>query len=194
MEQIVEYQSIKTLGDISKTFASIPMTVEVVEGAPKMTIANFEGFKVLISNLVKEYENEDDIIITDNNVSVYEKEAAQIKKLADQVNKDAKAFVDEFALGLLGRTTGKNKVDGQVQIIKNILMSAYDKIRSKTTHYRDLKKAEEERENQLVGEVVNETTPTQAKMFLFSAMMSEEKVEDFKNYCSKNHIEIKEIK
>lgn len=186
MEQIVEYSSVKTITDITKKFANIPIHAVVNDqGRVQFTIAKFDSFKALVSSLIADYENEENIVVNENNVVIYEREASQIKKLAEQVKKDAQAFVDEFSVNLLGKTRGKNKVDGQVQIIGKELMNAYDRIHKKTVEYRNSLKVEETKEDAItVDSVVVDNSAW------FTVKMEPEKVDLFKKFCLENAIEI----
>ena len=189
MEQIVEYSQVKEITDILKTFASIPMSVDVIDDQPKFTIANYNEFKALMSMFAEDYKH--DIVITESNVSIYEKECANIKKLADKVKKDAKAFVDDFALSLLGKTTGKNKVKGQVQEIEEILMSAYKHIHEKTKYFREKSRREKENEEIINTEIVNEKV--QNEQFVYKVVrLSNEKLELLEKFCKENQIELLE--
>lgn len=187
MEQIVEYSSIKTIGDITKNFANIPINAFVNDkGRVQFTISNFPAFEALIKSLIAEYEDENKIIVNENNVSIYEKEASQLKKLAEQVKKDAQAFVDEFAINLLGKTKGKNKVDGQVQIIGKELMNAYDRIHKKTVEYRDSVRVAKE-------EVIEaEVEVKDTSLHIFAVQVPEDKKELFIKFLQENNLEYKQ--
>lgn len=183
MEQIVEYSSVKTITDITKKFANIPIHAVVNDqGRVQFTIANFKGFKALISSLIADYENEENIVVNENNVVIYEREASQIKKLADQVKKDAQAFVDEFSVELLGKTRGKNKVKGQVQIIGEELMNAYDKIHKKTKEFRELSREAKE-------EVIEAETTVVENTHMYAVKVPTEKKELFEKFLNENNLE-----
>lgn len=137
MEQIVKYTDIKKVDDIVKTFASIPMGVAVVDNQPKFTIANYVEFKALLENLLSEYDNE--IVITPNNLRVYEKEAASISNFMKMLTKDKKTFISQFTMDL----------ENEVKELKSMCEKTYDKIHSKTKEFRDM-------QNQKVIDVSNE--------------------------------------
>lgn len=189
MEQIVKYSDIKEITDILKTFANVPMCVDVVDGQPKFTIANYEEFKALISTLSEDYKKE--IVITESNVSIYEKDCAQLKKLADKVKKDAKTFVDDFALSLLGRTSSKIKVKGQVQEIEEILMSAYSHVHERTKAFREQARREKEQAEIITAEVSNEKV--EVEQFIYKVVrLTQDKLEKLVNFCKENQIELVE--
>ena len=191
MEQIVEYSEIKELTDILKTFATIPMAVDVVNGQPKFTIANHQAFIAMITAMANSYKDED-IVITESNISIWEKESANIKKLAEKIKKDAKAYVDDFALELLGRTTGKNKVKGQVHEAEEILMGAYSRIHEKTKAFREeTRKAKEEAEI-INAEVTNEKKVEAEPTIYTQVKLPVSKWDLFVKFCKENEIEIVE--
>ena len=164
MDQIIKYSDIKVISDITKKFANIPITVENESGIVKFTIPEYETFKQCIYNALKEYDN--DFIITDDNVSAYEKDAAQIKKLIDKTKKDSKEFVNKFADVLIGYY--------------------YEKIHTKTKAFRDVKKAKRYED---ILEIDAQPQPTGAYIQETIAIPVEQ-YNSFIDYCKNNNIKI----
>lgn len=176
MEQIIKYTDIKVISDITKKFANIPIVVESESGIVKFTIPNYEDFKQCIYNALSEYNG--DFIITDDNVSAYEKDAAQIKKLIDKTKKDSKAFINKFA----------DVLTNQVKDLTKTLSYYYDKIHDKTKDFRNLKKVKENDENiiEVNAKEVNELRIEKTVAIPFS------EYNDFVEYCKIKNIIIKE--
>lgn len=174
MDQIIKYSDIKVIGDITKKFANIPITVENESGIVKFTIPEFDAFKQCIYNALKEYDN--DFIITDDNVSAYEKDAAQIKKLIDKTKKDSKEFVNKFA----------DVLTNQVKIINELLGYYYEKIHTKTKAFRDVKKAKRYED---ILEIDAQPQPTGAYIQETIAIPVEQ-YNSFIDYCKNNNIKI----
>lgn len=190
MDQIISYSQIKTLSDINKTLASIPcMVIANEEGTPKFTIANYEEFKDLITRLVSEFTQEN-IVVTDRNVADYEKDASSINHLIKQIKDDAKTFVDDFALPLLGRG-GRKPFKGQVQELSEILKSTYDTIHSKTVSYREAVRLEKEKENAIEVEATECDLIIEDNLKEVIVIVPQFKMDSFKNYCLENNISIK---
>lgn len=188
MEQLIEYSNIKTLGDITKTFACIPMKATLVDGKPQFTIAGFEDFKSLITRLCEEYNQ--GITITENNVSTYEKEAAQINKLKKQVKDDAQSFVEQFTLSLLGNSKrGKNKVKGQVDVIQEILQETYNHIHEATSTFRNIKKQEKESLNVIEGDFIEQLVPSEENTSTIVLKVPNSELEGLKTYCLQHNID-----
>lgn len=190
MEQVVEYQEVKTVGDIVKTFASIPVMPIEKDGKVEFSIMNFPVFIDTLKRITAEYNA--DFIVNKDNVGTYEKEAAEIKKLSDKIAKDAKAYVDQFAVSLLGVTRGKAKKDGQVQIAQNILMNAYEKIHQRTEMVRAEIKAEKDEANVIEAEVIADTPSAPVAKYEVEIPLSAKA--SFEAYLSENHIKFKEVK
>lgn len=184
MEQIIKYSDIKTLTDINKNFARVPMGVQTSDGSsPIFTIVDYNEFKATIENILKnEYDREFDI--SEDNVVIYEKEASQIKKLATKIKADAVDFCDQFTIQLLGK---KNKHDGQVQEMEKLLMAYYDKIHQKTVAYRDSVRIEPE----TAIEVETVEVKEESKKVAYTIEVDSSKAVEFENYCRANGIQIK---
>lgn len=179
MDQIVSYSNIETVNDVVKTFASLPVTPiqDPDTGAIKFSIANFDSFYAMLGRITSEYDSE--FIVTDMNVSAYEKDAASIKKLAEFIKKGANEFVMAFAKDLVGVTKGKNRYDGQVQVCEKLLMKAYDAIHKKTVAFREEKKRLESSEEAEPAEFT-EVAPSNFTAYIVSVPNSD--IEEFEAY------------
>lgn len=175
MDQIIKYNDIKSVNDIVKKFVYIPMHAIQDDNGVKFTIANYNEFKQVVINLAQEYNKQ--FIITEDNVSVFEKDAASIKKLADKTKKDAKAFINQFG----------DTLTAQAKEINDICMKAYDNLHAQTVAFRNLKKINQE--TAIIAEIketpIGETT-------LISVVVPNGKINAFKEYCKDNDIIIKE--
>lgn len=190
MGQIVKYSDIKVVGDIVKTFASLPMEVNQDEnGKVTFSIADYPSFLALLANLTAEYDR--DFIVTKDNVGTYEKEAAQINKLSKFIKDGAKEYVMSFARELLGVTAGKNRYDGQVQMCEKVLKHAYDNIHTKTVAFREEQKR---LENIIDATDANITEPEEDGFAIFSVCVPKDEVEIFKRYLAIKKYEYKEVK
>ena len=112
--------------------------------------------------------------------------------MSDKIAKDAKAYVDQFAVSLLGVTRGKAKKDGQVQIAQNILMNAYEKIHQRTEMVRAEIKAEKDEANVIEAEVIADTPSAPVAKYEVEIPLSAKA--SFEAYLSENHIKFKEVK
>lgn len=190
MGQLVKYQDIKVVGDIVKTFASLPMEVNQDEnGKVTFSIADYPSFLALLANLTAEYDR--DFIVTKDNVGTYEKEAAQINKLSKFIKDSAKEYVMSFARELLGVTAGKNRYDGQVQMCEKVLKHAYDAIHSKTTAFREEQKR---LENVIDATESAMSDPTEQDYAIVSVCVPTGELDAFKRYLAIKKYDFKEVK
>lgn len=190
MGQIVKYSDIKVVGDIVKTFASLPMEVNQDEnGKVTFSIADFPSFIALLGSLTAEYDR--DFIVTKDNVGAYEKDAAQINKLSKFIKESAKDYVASFARDLLGVTAGKNRYDGQVQICEKVLKRAYDAIHEKTKAFREEQKR---LENVIDATESAMSEPTEEDYAIITICVPTAEKEEFVNFLKSKHYDFKEVK
>ena len=177
MEQIIKYSDIKSVNDIVKKFASVPMQpVQLENGEVKFTIANYQEFKATIGNLLEEYRKE--FVITKDNVSAFEKDAASIKKLGDKTKKDAKAFINQFS----------DTLTAQAKEIEEMCKSAYDYLHAQTVKYRDSLKIE--KSEPIIVETAEK--PQSAEMLELKVLIGKDQLNEFKAYCESKNIIVKE--
>lgn len=128
MDEIVKYSDIKKIDDIVKTFASIPIGITMQDNQPKFTIANYGEFRALIANLLSEYDKE--IIITPNNLRIYEKEGASISNFMKTLTKSKKEFIKQFT----------DDLENEYKELKSMCEATYNKIHKETVAFRDNQK------------------------------------------------------
>lgn len=176
MDQIIKYNDIKSVNDIVKKFASVPMHVQLKNSEIKFTIANYQEFKATIGNLLEEYHKQ--FIITKDNVSAFEKDAASIKKLGEKTKKDAKAFINQFS----------DTLTAQAKEIEEMCKSAYDYLHAQTVKFRDSIKIE--KSEPIIVET-QETAQT-AETLELKVLIGKDQLNEFKAYCASKNIIIKE--
>lgn len=177
MDQIVKYSEIKTLNDIAKNYAQVPMTpIQDDNGAVKFSIADYADFKSTVVAILKQYDT--DFIVTDDNVSIYEKEGAQISNLIKKIKKDSKDYKAQFT----------DLLDAEVKDITNILTSYYDIIHNKTKSFRESKKID--KETAIIADI--QEAKINADLIEVSVIINKNDFADFKAYCDSKNIKIKE--
>ena len=178
-----KFYELKTINAIERNVVSFPIKPLIDQENNKITFSFVEFAKMkehlqsICDNFTTEHLNE-------RNVAIYEKDNASVKKVAELIKKSAQAYVDEFALELLGRHRGNNRVKGQVDELVEILMNKYNEVHTKTKEIREaLKNANSSNETE---ETINNTC--QVVLTLDKAFMS-----DLKAFCKERKIKIGEI-
>ena len=175
---------LKTIDDIERNIVSFPIAPIIDKENNKITFS-FVEFPKLKEHLQKVCDNFNTEFISDRTVALYEKENASIKKVAELIKTNAKNYVEEFALELVGRHRGNNRVKGQVDELVEILMNKYNEVHEITKAIREKQKsADLSNENE---ETINNTI--QVILTLKTAQMS-----DLKAFCKERKIKIGEIK
>lgn len=179
-----KFYELKTLTAVERNVVVFPIKPLIDKENNKITFSfvEFPKMKEHLKALVDTFTTEH---LSERNVSIYEKDNAIVKKIADNIKKSAQEYVDEFALELLGRHRGKNRVKGQVDELVEILMNKYNEVHEQTKAIREtLKNANSSNETE---ETINNTT--QVVLTLKTEFMS-----DLKAFCKERNIKIGEIK
>lgn len=175
---------LKTIDDIERNIVSFPIAPIIDRENNKITFS-FVEFGKLKEHLQKVCDNFTTDYINERTVALYEKENASIKKVAEMIKNNARDYVEEFALGLIGRHRGNKRVKGQVDELVEILMTKYNMVHKITKEIREKQKsADLSNENE---ETINNTI--QVVLTLKTAQMS-----DLKAFCKERKIKIGEIK
>lgn len=179
-----KFYELKTINAIERNVVSFPIKPIIDNENNKITFSfvEFDKLKSHLQNICDNFTTEH---LNERNVAIYEKDNASVKKVAELIKKSAQAYVDEFALELLGRHRGNNRVKGQVDELVEILMNKYDEVHTKTKEIREtIKNANSSNETE---ETINNTI--QVVLTLDKAFMS-----DLKAFCKERKIKLGEIK
>lgn len=181
---MANFYELKTISAVERNIVAFPIKPLIDTEKNKITFSfvEFEKMKEHLQTIIDSFTTEN---LCEKNVTIYEKDNASIKKVADLIKKSAQEYVEEFALNLVGRHRGKNRVKGQVDELVEILMNKYNQVHEETKTIRNSMK---------LGDLTSETQETINNTIQVVLTLETAQLSDLKAYCKERKIKLGEIK